>query len=78
MTQNAETKLRLIHEIALQVQISFGQLDLLTKPAVLWIIILCFAAVFIGVALPAVWSKKPARRKAALAVLDRILPWKRN
>jgi hypothetical protein len=29
--------------------------------------------VFIGIALPAVWSRKPYRRKAAYAVLDRIL-----
>jgi hypothetical protein len=29
--------------------------------------------VFLGVALPAVWSTKPARRKAATAVLGQIL-----
>ena len=29
--------------------------------------------VYIGIALPAVWSAKPARRKAAAAVLQQIL-----
>jgi hypothetical protein len=29
--------------------------------------------VFLGIALPAVWSSKPARRKAATAVLGQIL-----
>ena len=29
--------------------------------------------VYIGIALPAVWSAKPARRKAAAAVLGQIL-----
>lgn len=29
--------------------------------------------VYIGIALPAVWSAKPARRKAAAAVLRQIL-----
>lgn len=29
--------------------------------------------VYIGIALPAVWSAKPARRKAAAAVLSQIL-----
>lgn len=29
--------------------------------------------VFLGIALPAIWSAKPARRKAAAAVLRQIL-----
>jgi hypothetical protein len=29
--------------------------------------------IFIGIALPAVWSAKPARRKAAAAVLRQVL-----
>jgi len=29
--------------------------------------------VFLGIALPAVWSSKPARRRAAAAVLEQIL-----
>lgn len=29
--------------------------------------------IFLGIALPAVWSSKPARRKAATAVLGQIL-----
>jgi hypothetical protein len=34
------------------------------------------AVLVVGVLLPAVWSVKPARRRAALAVMDRLLPWK--
>jgi hypothetical protein len=34
------------------------------------------ALVVLLVVVPAVWSGKPARRKAALAVLDRLLRWK--
>ncbi len=34
--------------------------------------------VYAGVALPAVWSAKPARRKAAAAVLAQILAMLRN
>lgn len=29
--------------------------------------------IFLGVALPAVWSRKPARRRAATSVLQQIL-----
>jgi hypothetical protein len=32
--------------------------------------------VIVLVVLPAVWSEKPTRRKAALAVLDRLLRWR--
>ena len=32
--------------------------------------------VMVLVILPAVWSEKPTRRKAALAVLDRLLRWR--
>ena len=36
-----------------------------------------FLVLVVGlVVFPAVWSSKPARRKAALAVLDRLLRWK--
>jgi hypothetical protein len=67
-----------IHETATQIQISIGKLGLLSNPAGLWIVIGWCFAVYIGVVLPAVWSRKAARRKAALAVLDRILPRKRR
>ena len=36
-------------------------------------IVIFVAAVFLGIALPAAWSTKPARRAAALAVLKEIL-----
>ncbi|MFD7130218.1 hypothetical protein [Streptomyces sp. NPDC059894] len=32
-----------------------------------------FLAVYAGVVLPAVWSRKPARRQAALKVLTQLL-----
>lgn len=34
---------------------------------------LAFAALYAGVVLPAVWSRKPARRNAALKVLTQLL-----
>ncbi|UUU34300.1 hypothetical protein JIX56_33145 [Streptomyces sp. CA-210063] len=34
---------------------------------------LVFTAVYVGVVLPAVWSRKPARRRAALSVLTQLL-----
>ncbi|MFF6782763.1 hypothetical protein [Streptomyces sp. NPDC012510] len=34
---------------------------------------LVFTAVYAGVVLPAVWSRKPARRNAALRVLTQLL-----
>jgi Flp pilus assembly protein TadB len=40
---------------------------------VIALIAVVFAALVI---FPAVWSRKPARRKAALAVLDRLLRWR--
>ncbi|MFJ6723684.1 hypothetical protein ACIQPQ_02085 [Streptomyces sp. NPDC091281] len=36
-------------------------------------LLLVFAALYAGVILPAVWSRRPARRQAALRVLDRLL-----
>ncbi|MFF8968513.1 hypothetical protein [Streptomyces sp. NPDC014995] len=36
-------------------------------------VLLVFAAVYVGVVLPAVWSRKPARRRAALKVLTQLL-----
>jgi hypothetical protein len=44
--------------------------------AVLAVAGLLLIVLLVGVVLPAVWSVKPARRKAALAVLDRLLRWK--
>lgn len=40
---------------------------------VMAVIAVVFAALVI---FPAVWSRKPARRKAALEVLDRLLRWR--
>lgn len=34
---------------------------------------LVFLAVYLGVVLPAVWSRRPARRSAALKVLTQLL-----
>lgn len=46
--------------------------DTMTGAAILIIVVV----LVVGVVLPAVWSDKPTRRKAALAVLDRFLRWK--
>ena len=45
------------------------QVLLILAGGVVWLILL----IYIGVALPAVWSSKPSRRKAAAAVLTQIL-----
>jgi len=47
----------------------------LTGQEVFWLAALCLT-LFAVLALPAVWSSKPARRKAALAVLDRLIRWR--
>lgn len=38
-------------------------------PPVLYIVLVVFAALYGGVVLPAVWSRRPGRRNAALKVL---------
>jgi hypothetical protein len=43
-----------------------------TEPA-FYVFVLVFTAIFCGVVLPAVWSAKPSRRRAAMLVLDLIL-----
>jgi hypothetical protein len=35
--------------------------------------LLVFASLYAGVVLPAIWSRKPARRQAALKVLTQLL-----
>jgi hypothetical protein len=40
---------------------------------VLLTVLVVFAALYGGVVLPAVWSRKPARRNAALKVLTQLL-----
>jgi hypothetical protein len=55
-------------------QVSNG---LVRNQTVLLIIGLVVILVIGGVLLPDVWSSKRARRTAALAVLDRILRWRR-
>ncbi|MEV0634374.1 hypothetical protein AB0I77_05235 [Streptomyces sp. NPDC050619] len=40
--------------------------------------VVVFAALYGGVVLPAVWSRKPVRRHAALKVLTRILGFLRG
>jgi hypothetical protein len=46
--------------------------DMSIQPPVL-LAALVFTAVYAGVVLPAVWSRKPARRNAALRVLTQLL-----
>ncbi|WP_128428086.1 hypothetical protein [Streptomyces cyaneus] len=47
------------------------QLPQTPLPVVLTVLV--FTAVYVGVVLPAVWSRKPARRQAALKVLAQLL-----
>jgi hypothetical protein len=42
-------------------------------PVALTVVIVAFPLVYLGVILPAVWSRKPARRAAAAAVLAQLL-----
>jgi hypothetical protein len=55
-------------------QVSNG---LLRNQIALVILGLVIVLVIGGVIFPAVWSAKQARRTAALAVLDRLLRWRR-
>lgn len=48
----------------------------LTSQDVFVILVLVVFTISVLVILPAVWSSKPARRKAALAVLDRLTRWR--
>jgi hypothetical protein len=44
---------------------------------VLTLIALVLILIIVGVVFPAIWSGNKARRSAALAVLDRLLRWRR-
>jgi hypothetical protein len=58
-------------------QVNNDLTELLKNQVVLLVIGLVILLVIGGVILPAVWSSKRTRRIAALAVLDRLLRWKR-
>lgn len=45
----------------------------MTFQAPLLFAVFVFLAVYVGVVLPAVWSRRPARRTAALKVLAQLL-----
>jgi hypothetical protein len=67
---------RKLCELAMMAQVSNGISGLARNQAVLLILGLVIVLIG-GVIFPAVWSSKRARRTAALAVLDRILRWRR-
>lgn len=50
---------------------TFPMLHLTAAPVLLPLLV--FLALYVGVVLPAVWSRKPARRQAALRVLTQLL-----
>ncbi|QOV38676.1 hypothetical protein IM697_10025 [Streptomyces ferrugineus] len=54
----------------------------MTLQAPLLFAALVFLSVYVGVVLPAVWSRRPARRTAALKVLTQLLSalrrWRRR
>ena len=64
---------RQLYELSVISQVS----NVLRNHPALLIIGLVVAFVIGGVVFPAVWSRKKARRTAALDVLDRLLRWKR-
>ncbi|MCF1598753.1 hypothetical protein [Streptomyces muensis] len=51
----------------------FQPFQLLQTPLPVVLTGLVFTALYAGVVLPAVWSRKPARRQAALKVLGQLL-----
>ena len=57
-----------------QVSASIGHV--LNGHEVFWLAALCLTLFAVLVVLPAVWSSKPTRRRAALAVLDRLIRWR--
>jgi len=59
----------LLHAVIAQVRTTVGSLP---STPTLYVVVLVVMA-FAGIIIPAVWSKRPARRKAAAEVLDRIL-----
>jgi hypothetical protein len=64
---------RQLNELSVISQVS----NVLRNHAALLILVLVIILVIGGVIFPAVWSSKRTRRTAALAVLDRILRWRR-
>jgi hypothetical protein len=48
----------------------------LSSQGVFWLAALCLILFAVLVVCPAVWSSKPSRRRAALAVLDRLIRWR--
>jgi hypothetical protein len=73
-TDNNAGGCRQLYDLSLISQVSNG---LMRNQAVLLIVGLVIILVIGGVVFPAVWSRKKARRTAALDVLDRFLRWKR-
>jgi hypothetical protein len=57
-----------------QVSASIGHA--LSGQDVVLIVAFCLILFAALVVFPAVWSSKPSRRRAALAVLDRIIRWR--
>ena len=60
-----------------KLSVIFQASNALRNHVALLILVLVIIVVIGGVMLPAVWSSKRTRRTAALAVLDRILRWRR-
>ncbi len=68
---------RQLYELSVMSQVSNGFSGLVRSQAALLILGVLVVLVVAGVILPAVWSRKRARRTAALNVLDRLLRWRR-
>jgi hypothetical protein len=57
-------------------QVSDSVTHTLSSQGAFWLAVLSLALFAVLVVFPAVWSRKPARRKAALDVLDRLIRWR--
>ena len=68
---------RQLYELSVMSQVSSGFSGLVRSQATMLILGLLVVLVVAAVILPAVWSRKRARRTAALDVLDRLLRWRR-
>jgi hypothetical protein len=65
-----------VSRLSVLAQVSGHISHIMTNQGVLLVAALSLILFSALVVLPAVWSSKPARRKAALAVLDRLLRWR--
>jgi hypothetical protein len=69
--------IRQVCRFSASAQISEGISGIARNPLAVAATVLLLVLIIGGVLFPAIWSRKEERRTAALAVLDRLLPWRR-